>query len=221
MALIGADGAGKTSLAHWLAGRLPGPTLYVYMGINSDASSIMLPTTRLIRAVKLTIGANTSQGGPRRASSERQGREHSVRLYVLLLVRRWLRLVNLLAEEWYRHLVERRARAAGATVLRDRDYFFDYYSHDILHSSRRTPLRRLHGWFLHQLPRPDLTILLDAAPEVLYARKPEGDFDDVAARREEYLKICELFPQVFRIDVGRPIDVVETDVLRTVLSARE
>ena len=46
VALIGADGAGKTSVARALERSRDLPIKYLYMGINTEASNHMLPTTR-------------------------------------------------------------------------------------------------------------------------------------------------------------------------------
>jgi cytidylate kinase len=52
VALIGPDGAGKTTISRRLEHELPLPVKYVYMGINTVASNHMLPTTRLACAMK-------------------------------------------------------------------------------------------------------------------------------------------------------------------------
>ena len=50
VALIGPDGAGKTTVARKLADVLPVPVRYLYMGVSTDSSNVMLPTTRIIAA---------------------------------------------------------------------------------------------------------------------------------------------------------------------------
>src|SRR4029079_4327586 len=57
VALIGPDGAGKTTIGRRLEHALPMPVKYVYMGVNLDSSNHMLPTTRLIQAIKRARGA--------------------------------------------------------------------------------------------------------------------------------------------------------------------
>ncbi len=219
VALIGADGSGKTTLARHLSHKLPGATLYLYFGINPEASETLLPTTRFVRAMRRARGVAAARGGPRQfrstASLERERPWFSAAS--LALARRWVRLLNQLFEEWYRQVCERRARSRGAIVILDRHFFFDYYAHDMTDRfGRRSLLRRLHGWFLSLLSLPDLVILLDAPPHVLYERKPEGRPADVARRREEYIEISEAFSLVRRVDAARALEEVEADVIRLI-----
>ena len=50
VALIGPDGSGKSTIGKRLAGALPFPMKYIYMGVNLEAGTHMLPTTRLVLA---------------------------------------------------------------------------------------------------------------------------------------------------------------------------
>ena len=52
IALIGPDGAGKTTLAEKLQRNLPFPIRYLYMGVSLESSNVTLPTSRLIAHVK-------------------------------------------------------------------------------------------------------------------------------------------------------------------------
>src|SRR5439155_10211002 len=56
VALIGPDGAGKTTVSRRIEQSLPVPVKYIYMGVNTDASNVMLPTTRAIHALKRLRG---------------------------------------------------------------------------------------------------------------------------------------------------------------------
>ena len=48
VALIGGDGAGKTTIADQLRDSFPLPLKYLYMGINIESSNVALPTSRII-----------------------------------------------------------------------------------------------------------------------------------------------------------------------------
>src|SRR2546429_8516470 len=52
VALVGADGAGKSTIGRRLAATLPLPIKYLYMGDNADSANRLLPTTRLLRLVR-------------------------------------------------------------------------------------------------------------------------------------------------------------------------
>ena len=52
VALIGPDGAGKTTIARMLEERSPLPLKYIYMGVNIAASNFALPTSRLFEYLR-------------------------------------------------------------------------------------------------------------------------------------------------------------------------
>src|SRR5690242_16052747 len=111
VALVGPDGAGKTTICKKLCSELPWPTVYIYMGINQDACNVMLPTTRLWLWFKKLVGKNHSMGGP--PPVVRTAKPGGVwRTFKSLL-----RMCNLLAEEWYRQLVCLLAVCFGKTVV--------------------------------------------------------------------------------------------------------
>src|SRR5215213_9731112 len=66
VALVGADGAGKSTIGRRLAATLPIPVTYLYMGDNPAAATATLPTTRLLRALRRARGARPAApaGGP-------------------------------------------------------------------------------------------------------------------------------------------------------------
>lgn len=175
VALVGPDGAGKSTVSRLLEREpLPAPVKTVYMGVNLDASRLMLPTTRLALAVKRARGGR----GDLTASSGRDvpdpagGAASRVRRALV----RTVRTAGWIAEEWFRQAVATSYRRRGWIVVFDRHFFADYYHADVAPGDGRRPLSaRLHGFMLRRLyPEPDLVVCLDAPGDVLFARKYEA-----------------------------------------------
>ncbi|HEX2105795.1 MAG TPA: hypothetical protein VHF51_19235 [Solirubrobacteraceae bacterium] len=200
VALIGCDGAGKTTVARALERETDLPVRYLYMGVSGASSNRRLLTSRLADAIKRAAGARGHDGAhangtgpagaggangasPNGAGEARRRRGGGARAA--------LRLANRLAEEWYRQLIAEAYRARGSIVVFDRHFLADYHAFDVAGAGR--PLtRRIHGWMLwHAYPRPDLAVFLDAPPEVLYARKGEGTIASLTRRRADYLGLAQ------------------------------
>jgi thymidylate kinase len=215
VALIGADGAGKTTVARRLPELLPVPVRYLYMGVSADSSNVTLPTTRIARRIKRALGAPPDTAGPP-SHDRRKPRSRSFVKRRLSDVRAALRLGNRLAEEWYRALRARSWERSGAVVVFDRHFFIDYHAYDVA-GDDRSWAQRLHGAVLGRFyPRPDLVVYLDAPGEVLLARKGEGSVEALERRRDEYRSIAALVPAFVEVDATKPVDVVAADVAQAI-----
>ena len=210
VALIGPDGAGKTSVARQLAEVLPPPATYLYMGVNPDSSNLLLPSTRLIRAVRRARGVTPDTGGPRDSRRPNGVPSRGRARHSLRWARTPLRLANRFAEEWQRALVASVQRRRGSIVIFDRHFFADYYAYDVAAPGRRSTSRRLHGFVLTRLyPKPDLVLYLDAPAETLLLRKGEGTLESLTRRRREYLELGQVMSNFAVVDADRPLpDVV-------------
>jgi thymidylate kinase len=211
VAIIGADGAGKTTAARRVEGTLARPAKYIYMGDNPGASNVLLPTTRVIHAIHRARGAPSAGGPPDPRRRPPKGKWRAVRSI--------LGLGNRFAEEWFRQILAWYHVGRGRVVLFDRHFYADCYAHDIDTKGRKISLsRRLHGFVLQWLyPKPDLVILLDAPAEVLWARKQEGTFEAVAHRREEYLCMGEVFANFAVVDASAPEGAVVEQISRLII----
>jgi len=217
VAVIGPDGAGKTTVARRVERSLSRPVKYIYMGDNPDASNVLLPTTRVLHAINRARGAPPAGGPPDRS---RPSRPKGMMGRAWRSMRSMAGLANHLTEEWFRQTLAWYHMARGRIVLFDRHFYSDYYAHDIVRGGRERSLsQRLHGFVLeHLYPKPDLVILLDAPTEVLWARKQEGTFEAVARRREEYLQMGEVFDDFAVVDATKPQEVVAQEISSLILN---
>jgi thymidylate kinase len=209
VALIGADGAGKTTVARRLEaeGRLP--VKYLYLGVNAEAGNHLLPTTRLNRWVKRRRGRVEDHGPPPAAPVRSIYVAPAARRRPRRALRAWARFANRVAEEWYRQAVAAWHERRGHIVVFDRHYLADFAAHDMSTDARLAPERRLHGWLLrHLYPAPDLVVFLDAPAETLLARKGEGSLADLERRRRDYLAVREASRHFVVVDAAQPLDGV-------------
>lgn len=229
IALVGADGAGKSTISHMLeSAELPWPVKRIYMGVNLEASTDLLPTTRLLFAAKRLRRRISGDDGRHRTQNARAaaragpagGSRRPAGPFSKGSLKDAARLVTWMTEEWLRQALAEVYARRGYIVVFDRHFFVDYHGSDELVRSA-APTSRLstaHRWMLeHLYPKPDLVVCLDAPAEVLRARKCEDSIEWLEARRQQYLRLAEDVPAFVRVDVDRPLDEVFSDVLRVIV----
>lgn len=214
VALIGPDGAGKTTVGRQLEHRLPLPVKYIYMGVSTDSSNVMLPTTRLMHMLKRAAGGKADVAGPPDPNRIKKKPKGLVKR-TLAEGRAVLRLFNRLSEEWYRQGLTWNYQRQGNIVLFDRHFFTDYYAYDIADAGKQRDLtQRIHGFMLkHIYPKPDLVIYLDAPGAVLFARKGEGSIEALERRRQDYLQLRDQVKHFAVVDATQAQEKVVQDVV--------
>lgn len=217
VALIGGDGAGKTTIANKLEACTEIPFQTIYMGMNTQSSNFSLPTSRVVYFFKKrrykkevkSVGENPDDKIPA-YYFESKSRKRSL-IWVIG------RFFNRLAELTYRLWITRRYVRKGTVVIYDRHFLFEA-SPDIGHTER-TKSDQLYYWTLnHLFPKPDLTVMLDAPAEVLYARKEESTIEQLDRRRKAYIAAGSKLKHFFIVDATQSPEKVYADVLQQIVN---
>jgi len=205
IALVGPDGAGKTTLTHMLVASTAIPCRYLYMGIEISSSNLALPTSRLIARMRRRTDR------PEAAVSRRSGMRRRRSGLVA-----WLLLLNRLAEEWFRQLVSWYLQQRGFVVVYDRHFALDF-APEIAAGDHETAQQRVHRWCVTRLyPKPDLVIFLDAPGELLFTRKGELDVEELERRRQAFLQQGARMRGFIVVDASQPLEAVYAEVEREV-----
>jgi thymidylate kinase len=213
VALIGPDGAGKTTIARMLEERSPLPLKYIYMGENIGASNFALPTSRVLQYFR---GRKNGDRDPAKDPLVVQPPRPAAKSRGAFL---WLagRLANQLTDEWYRQLWSWGYQCAGYIALYDRHFLFDYSLENVDLEEEGFDTR-LHRWFLaHAYPRPKLVIYLDAPAAVLFARKGEKSVKELETRRQSFLQLMKSNSNCSVVDATQPLSKVYEDVAAHIL----
>lgn len=216
VALIGADGSGKTTISDLLLESFPLPMKYIYMGTAIQSSNITLPTTRLILYLKLRAHQKTVKTADKTSSFHEYNEHNKIKRGK---IKATISLLNRLSEEWYRQLVSFIFRMRGYIVLFDRHFIFEYaVQAEELKKTNMELSERIHLWLLyHFYPKPDLVIFLDAPAELLIKRKNEWPIERLKAHQEAVCKLGESMPNFIRIDATQTVGKVYADVCESIL----
>ncbi len=218
VALIGGDGAGKTTVAQAVLRGSGLPVKYLYMGLSTRSSNHALPTSRLVFFLKQKIYRKQARSSPASASVEMPASE----LEYSEAAHGWLwntaRFLNRLAEAWYRQFISWNYQLHGYVVLYDRHIFFDTAPGAINSQSQSLVFTdRLLFWIMSRwYPKPSLTIFLDAPPELLFRRKGEASPAYLQQQRVTFLKQGSKLADFVRIDASQPLEHVIGEVLQVI-----
>jgi len=216
VAIIGQDGAGKTTIADMVLEKLPYKMKYIYMGRNVDSSNYFLPTSKLIHLYKIykykkkhKIEDNSTA---KKLSLHEidQDRKKDTRGKIGA----FLRLLNRLAEEWYRLVISKSYQRKGYLVIYDRHFIVDSIPDKLdTELSRKRLTTRIHDWVLKNLyEKPSIIFFLHAPAEVLFARKGEATIEYIRAKNEAFLEFGKNIKGFEVIDVTQPVEKVFDDV---------
>ena len=206
VAIIGADGSGKSTVTGLVVDQLDVPARRMYLGVSAASATHPLPTTRLLHQARVSTGQPLPAAGPPDTTSN-AGSARST----MGQVRAFGRLANRVSEELYQEAIRRWHQARGRVVVCDRFYLADFHAHDLSDDPSRTWDRRVHGAFLRWcFSAPDLVVLLTAPAEVLYERKHEGSIDSLTRRQAEYASYAQTVTEALVVDATKPIvDIVD------------
>ena len=214
VAVLGPDGAGKTTLVTALPGALADQPLVVYMGVNRDSQTHALPTMRWAQRRLTPVPAVATAGPATSASSPTRARRRP-----LVMLRGLITRVHLLLDQAYRVGIGMRARRRGRTVIFDR-YLYDAEV-DAAVEGRGARERRVLRWIRRRFPAPDLVVVLDAPGEVLFARKGEHDVERLDRLRRAYADIARDVPAVAVIDVRQDAAAVLAEAVTAIERCRD
>ena len=169
IAIIGGDGAGKTTIGKMLEESFPLQIKYIYMGNDPRVSRFSLPTTRLIYHHKIRSYEKyvSSSGQVQAKEIPADYLEYSPKKKGPI----WtiFRYLNRLLEAWYRLFVSFSYQICGFIVVYDRHPLFDSAPlRTNKNKSLNSQIERLYHWIMsHLFPKPGVTIYLDAPAEIL------------------------------------------------------
>jgi thymidylate kinase len=214
VAIVGGDGAGKTTIARHLTTSTDIRAKYLYLGMSAQSGDRLLPTSRIVlmlkrrsyrRELAVTSGAT---GAAKRIPADRY--EYSPRRRGKL----WTaaRLANRLVEAWYRQAISLAYQLRGYVVIYDRHVLLDGGSLAPRSQGRRDRSTDAYHWLMRNLyPRPDLVLMLDASGDVLFSRKGEASPEYLEGERQMYLTQAPHLPHFVRLDASQPVDKVRRD----------
>ncbi len=212
VAMIGGDGAGKSTVAQRLLESFPQPIKYLYMGINIESSNVALPTSRLIEKLKNGKRNGSESGESHSSSLHNSPKTNKSKSKIWVTIR----LLNRVAEEWYRQFLSWKYRKQGNIVLYDRHFIFDFArpAGEPESAYQQRPVNdRIHRWLLANCyPEPDLTIFLWAPPKVLFERKGEATLAFLDNIQRTFEKKGESVKNFVKIDTRQPLDDVVSEV---------
>jgi thymidylate kinase len=221
IALIGADGSGKTTIANRLLEEQPIKLKYLYMGLNIESSNHSLFTSKLIYYYK--VHKYKKKKGIKGSLKKKNLSLHDLNDERLPDSRGKLgatfRTLNRIAEQSYRQFIAWFYQLKGQVILFDRHFLFDGAIDEIQTNKSDERLSdRFYHWMLTKVfPKPDITIFLYAPAEILFSRKGEATLEYLEAKNQSMMNIGTLVKDFIKIDATQPLEKVYSDVKDTIV----
>jgi thymidylate kinase len=211
VALVGADGAGKTTVAQLAVAVSTVPASYLYMGLNPESTRFALPTSRLALYIKKRLLKR------RFIATGSADQDFADWGHVTLSehpVVQILRLVNRIFDSSVRTTIAFIMSAKGSVIVTDRHFVVDHGLDRLLGHRSSTFGARAFGWVVtHLFPPPDLVIHLDAPAATLFERKAEGGLEYLEKTQAHYRRAAEVFPRFETVDATKELEDVVNDVV--------
>lgn len=202
----GIDGAGKSTQISNLRTRLR------RAGLRIGLITFWDDVARL-KGIRETAGHKLFKGDKGVGTPEApiNRRDKNVRSPLMTVVRLFLYFVDAVSLR----IAVMQARQSEADVV-----ICDRYAYDELANlTLGKRAARAYVWFILKIvPKPEVSILLDADPLKARARKPEYPVEFLVSSRASYKALSEIVGGITVID-PMPVEDVEREVLRTVIAA--
>ena len=196
LVLVGPDGSGKSSVYSGISNELSGyfkPCLYYHGRFN------IIPDLRDLCRGRFRA---KKTDGPDFDFREDSGDKKTYGLFRSLLYVFYYLFDYLLG-----YFVVKKNNKYGGLIVFDR-YFYDYM---IQPAFSKVPNELLRV-FTYLLPKPDMVVYLKCDPNVIHARKPELDIENIKKQQEVIEKIFCGDDSLVTLDTARDVDMVSAEL---------
>jgi len=221
IAIIGQDGAGKSTISKMVLENVDLPLKYLYMGRNVESGKFNLPTSRLVQFLKVYEYKKNNKisdyDKAKKLSLHEldKNRKKDTRGHLGAFAR----LVNRLLEEWFRLIISWSYQLRGFIVIYDRHFIFDYAVDPEKQDLSKLRLTdKIHLWILNNIyEKPDLVIFLNAPAQVLFERKAEATIEYIEQKNRLFKRIGNMMPNFIEVDAANSVEKVFNDVRNLIL----
>jgi thymidylate kinase len=126
------------------------------------------------------------------------------------------KMVYLVVDYWLGYLTQVRPAIVHTKLV-----VFDRYFYDILVDPKRIRYggpKWLPAFLSKLLPKPEVVLLLNAPPEVLWSRKQEVTYEEVVRQQKAYLQVAKDSGSITVIDASQPLSKVVDDALEAIIA---